>query len=119
MTPERWETIKETVRKQFGVAEEGREDLLVETGEGVVKQGEAECVVFGAPSAWGGGRMKLQFQKKPRLEEKKYHYSHRAGTAAQVEYKFSEKELVYALKAYKWNEDEEQWFEIDSGSFAG
>lgn len=114
MTPERWQQIKHTVRKQFPNAEEGIEDLVVDTAEGQVKQGEAEFVVFeGGPL----GRMKLQFQKKPRLEEKKFHYSHRAGTAARVEYKFSESELVYALKAYKWDETDDKWREIDAGAF--
>lgn len=112
MTLERWETIKETVKKQFGAAEEGREDLLVETGEGMVKQGEAEFVIFQSPL----GRTKLELQKKPRLEEKKYHYSHRQGDAARVEYKFSEDETVLQMKAYKENDDGD-WEEIDAETF--
>lgn len=115
MTPEKWRTIKDDVQKQFGIEEQGREDLFVETAEGRVKQGEAEFLIFEGPAAFG--RMKLELLKKPKLEEKKYHYSHRQGTAARVEYKFSEKEMVYSLKAYKWNETDENWREIDSSSF--
>lgn len=114
MTLERWQQIREMVRRQYSAEDEGSEDLVVETGDGPVKQGEAEFVVFDGPM----GRMKLQFQKKPRLEEKKYHYSHQQGAAARVEYKFSEDEMVYTLKAYKWDDNEDEWKEIDAASFA-
>lgn len=114
MSPDRWETIKQTVKKQFTVEEEGTEDLLVDTADGEVKQGEAEFVVFSAPAL---GRTKLQFQKKPKLEGKQYHYSHRQGDSARVEYKFSEDETVYTFKAYQWNDLEDEWKEIDAGAF--
>ncbi len=114
MNTERWGQIKNTVKKQYPSAEEGVEDLLVDTAEGQVKQGEAEFVIFESPL----GRLKLQFQKKPRVEEKKYHFSHRQGAAARVEYKFSEHELVYLLKAYKWDDMEDEWKEIDSNKIS-
>ena len=119
MTLEKWEEIKTMVKKQFTLEDAGREDLLVETADGTVKQGEAEFIIFDAPSSLGGGRMKLELQKKPRLEEKKYHYSHRQGDSARVEYKFSEDETVLTLKAYKWDDAADEWKEIDAGSFAG
>lgn len=114
MTPERWETIKQTVKKQFSVEDEGREDLLVETADGPVKQGEAEFVVFESPL----GKTKLEFQKKPKVEDKKFFYSHRAGTAARVEYKFSEDEVVYTLKAYKWDENGDEWRLVDASKIS-
>lgn len=113
MTPDKWIEARNNVKKNFTVEDEGTEDLLVDTAEGQAKQGEAEFIVFESPL----GRTKLQLQKKPRLEEKKYHYSHRAGTAARIEYKFSEEDLVYTLKAYKWDEVEDDWKEIDAGKF--
>lgn len=113
MSPERWAQIKNTVQKQFGIQEQGTEDLMVQTGEGPKKQGEAEFVIFSGPM----GQMKLQFQKKPKLEEKKFHFSHRQGDSARVEYRFSDSEMVYALKVYKWNEAEDEWKEIDAGAF--
>ncbi|TSA46277.1 hypothetical protein D4R52_00845 [bacterium] len=114
MTPERWETIKQSVKKQFKVEEEGAEDLLVETGEGSVKQGEAEFVIFESPL----GRLKLQLQKKPKLEEKKFHYSHQQGKGARVEYKFSEDEIVLTFKAYKWDDAQDEWKEMDADKFS-
>ena len=113
MSPEKWEEIKTTVKRNFSPEDEGVEDLLQETADGTVKQGEAEYVVFESPL----GRTKLQFQKKPRVEEKKYHFSHRGGDSARVEYKFSESEFVYTLKAYKWDDRADECKEIDPGAF--
>lgn len=114
MNLERWEEIKNTIRKSFTVEEEGSEDLFVETAEGRLKQGEAEFFVFQSPM----GKTKLELRKKPRLEEKKFHFSHRAGAAARVEYKHSETELVYTLKAYRWDDVEDDWKEIEAGKIS-
>lgn len=110
MTPDKWEQIKENIKRNFTVEDQGVEDVLVETGEGPIKQGAAEYIIFDGPM----GRIKLRLEKKPKLEDKKYFYSHRAGDAARVEYKFSDKETVLTFKAYKWNELEDDWKEIDA-----
>lgn len=114
MTPDRWEQIKNTVKKQFPEALIGSEELFSESAEGKIAQGTAEYLVFESPI----GKTKLQLQKKPKLESKKYHYSHRQGDAARVEYKFSETDLVYFLKAYLWDEMSDDWREIDANKFA-
>ena len=115
MSPEKWEEIKNMVGRQFQIEDQGTEDLLVETADGQIKQGEAEFVVFspGGGSAFGGERLKLQLQKKPKLEDKKYFYSKREGDSARVEYKFSDSELVFTFKVYKWDDSEDDWKEID------
>ena len=113
MNIDRWEEIRNSVKKNFGLLEEGREDLFVDTAEGRQKNGDAEFVVFKSPL----GRTKLELLKKPRLEEEKYHFSHRQGDAARVEYKHSDTEFVYALKAYKWDDIDEEWKEIDADKF--
>ncbi|MDP3741420.1 MAG: hypothetical protein Q8R08_03815 [bacterium] len=110
MTPDRWETIKNNIKKNFPIEEQGREDLFVDTSEGKVKQGEAEYFVFESPI----GKTKLQWRKKPKVEGKKYHFSHRQSDSARVEYKHSDTEMVYALKAYKWDDIEEEWEEIEA-----
>jgi len=114
MSPDKWEEVKLSIAKNFSVEDRGTEDLLVETAEGTVKQGEAEFVVFEGPL----GRMKLQFGQKPKVEGKKYHYSHQQGQGARVEYKFSDSELVNTFKVYKWNDMEDEWKEIDAEKFS-
>lgn len=113
MSPEKWEQIKEQVNSQFSVEDQGTEDLVVQTGDGPVKQGMAEFLIFEGPM----GRMKLEFGTKPRLAEKQYFYSHQQGKAARVEYKFSEDEVVHTFKVFKWDEREDEWKEIDPSSF--
>lgn len=113
MTEDRWQQIKNLVKQKYSLEDAGTEDLLVDTADGPVKQGTAEYVIFMSPI----GRLKLAFQTKPRLLDKQYHYSHRAGTAARVEYKFSEDEVVHTFKAYKYDEAEDEWKEIDPSSF--
>ena len=113
MSPDKWQQIKSVVKKQFALEDEGRVDLLVDTADCTVKQGEAEYLVFESPL----GRTKLELQTKPRLEEKKYFYSKREGDTARVEYKFSDKDLVCTFKAYKWDEVEDEWREIDPSRF--
>ncbi|OGE84380.1 MAG: hypothetical protein A2846_01175 [Candidatus Doudnabacteria bacterium RIFCSPHIGHO2_01_FULL_49_9] len=114
MSPDKWEEIKENIQKQFTVEEQGKEDLQAETGEGMVKIGEAEFVVFASPL----GRLKLQFGTKAKLDDKKYHYSHRAGQGARVEYKFSDTETVHTFHAFKWDDQNDEWKEIDAEKFS-
>ena len=114
MSPDRWEEIKNTVKKQFTLEEEGTEDLFVDTADGEVKAGEAEFVVFESPL----GRTKLQLQKKPKLEGKQYHYSHQQGQSARVEYKFSDTETVHTFHAFKWDDQNDEWKEIDAEKFS-
>ena len=113
MNADKWEDVKTNIERKFGILEQGREDLLVETEDGLVKQGEAEFMVFETPL----GKLKLQLTHKPKVENKKYHYSHRQGTAARVEYKFSDSETVSELRAFKWDEIDNDFKEIDAEKF--
>lgn len=114
MDIDHWETMKENLRKRFEVEEEGTEELMVETQDGPVLKGTGNFLVFSTPV----GRVKLSFEKKPMLLDKKEHYSHRAGQAARIDYQFSETEFTYKLHAYKWNDNTEEWKEIDAENFA-
>jgi hypothetical protein len=105
--------LKESLKSRFQVEDEGTEDLMMDTQDGPVKQGTAEFMVMETPM----GRVKLAFEKKPLVLDKKFIYSHRAGQAARTEYVFSDKEFTYKLRAYKWNDLDETWDEIDAESF--
>jgi hypothetical protein len=88
--------------------------LIVHTQEGEIKNGTADVLVVETPM----GRMKLAFESRPVVLDKKFIYSHRGGTAARTEYEFSDKEFTHKLKAYKWDDLDEDWKEIDASSFA-
>ena len=114
MDIDRFEQIKENIKRKFKVEEEGTEDLMSETADGLVKQGTAEFLVVQTPL----GRIKLTFEKRPVVVDKKFIYSHRAGQAARTEYEFSDSEFSYKLRAYKWDDIEEAWDEIDAANFS-
>lgn len=114
MDVDKWEQLKQTLRSKFEVEEEITEDLTVATSEGEIKSGMADIVIFIAPL----GKIKLAFESKPVVLDKKEIYSHQQGKSARTEYIFSDTEFSHKLRAYKWDEESEEWKEIDAGSFA-
>ncbi len=105
MTPEKWKNILGTIKDNFAVEEQGREYLDEEGGINV------EYVVFVGPV----GRMRLEFISKPMVLDKKTIYSRRIGSETKVEYVYSETERVYKLMVYRWDENEEEWVEMEEG----
>jgi len=113
MQDEQWDQLKENLRSKFEVEKEDEEDLLAETSEGLVKQGNTEVLIVKTPM----GRIKLARESRPVVLDKKFIYSHRAGQAARTEYTFSDTEFSHKLKVYKWDDNDEQWKEIDATAF--
>lgn len=113
MDIDRWQQLKESLKSRFEAEEEGVEDMMIETQDGLVKQGTSDFMVMQTPM----GRIKLALESKPLVLNKKEHYSHRAGQSARVEYEFSETEVTYKMRAYKWDDIEEEWNPIDAEKF--
>ncbi len=114
MDIDHWLQHKENIRSKFKIEEEGTEDITMETQDGMVKQGTAEFIVAITPI----GKIKLAFEKRPVVLDKKFIYSHRGGQAGRTEYEFSDKEFSFKLKAYKWDDTEDEWKEIDAANFS-
>ena len=104
MTPEKWEQIKGEIKDNFTVEENEKEHLEEQGGIDI------EYIIFQGPL----GKMKLEFVAKPVILDKKTNYSLRIGSESKVEYIYSETEKSYHLFAFKWNEEEQEWVEIDS-----
>lgn len=104
MTEEKWEQLKESMQAKFDSATIFREPL-VENGE---ERGVVEVVEFEGPA----GAMRIERQSKPKVLDKIYHYSHRAGDTAKVDYVLSDDEFVHTVKVFKDLDGE--WSEIDS-----
>jgi len=113
MDIDHWEVMKEGLRKKFEIEDEGKEDLTVQTADGEVPNGISDFLVMQTPV----GRVKLAFEKKPLVLGKHEHFSHRAGQAARVEWEKSDTEFTFKLRAYKWNDIDETWDEIDAEHF--
>ncbi|MEA3464120.1 MAG: hypothetical protein U9R14_03535, partial [Patescibacteria group bacterium] len=61
--------------------------------------------------------IKLEFVSKPVVLDKKTTYSNRIGSETKVDYVYSDTEKSNRLMAYKWDEGEDKWIEIDAGTF--
>jgi len=113
MQDDKWEALKEELGRKFQVQDNRFEDLYAETAEGSVVSGKLEIIEFETPM----GLIKLERESRPVVLEKKEFYSHQQNKAARTEYKFSDKEFSHKIKAYKWDNYEDAWREMDAEAF--
>ena len=113
MNNDRWNNIISMVQEKFPPAElsEGEIEIGQDKHNNPIK-GKVERLEFTGPL----GKMKLERTTKPKVLDKKTLYSNRAGSDMRVDYVYSEDEVVQFMKAYKWDEDEEKWLEIEAGN---
>jgi len=107
MRPEKWQEIKDNVAQKFGI--EDRETKAAEF------EGEAdfEAIIFNSPV----GKVKLEFISRPVVLDRKTIYSNRIGSDTKVEYIYSDTERSGSMKAFRWNDAENDWNEIDASNF--
>ncbi len=103
MTDDRWQEIKDMVKKNFGILENQVLDLSEREGKGTKEE-----LIFTGPM----GKMKLEYIIKPLVLDKKTTYSKRIGSDTKVEYITSDTEKVRRMEAYKWNEASDNWEKI-------
>ncbi|MFH1427513.1 MAG: hypothetical protein ABIG60_03225 [Patescibacteria group bacterium] len=106
MSPEKWENVISNIKDNFQVEDEGTENL--EDDGGV----DLAFITFNGPI----GKIRLEYITKPVVLDKKTTYSRRIGSETKVDYVYGE-EKTHLLNAYKWDEAQDDWVEIDSGSF--
>lgn len=105
MTEEKWKDIIHKIKEEFEVETHKKEDLK---GGGV-----SDFIIFKSPR----GRIKLEWVQKPKVLDVKTLYTRRAGTSARkIDYVTSKDEMVQYIKAYLWNEEEDEWKETDDQS---
>lgn len=108
MDQEKWSEIKDMVKEKFEVLEEQKEEITYPNAKGVEeKHGEREILIFEGPE----GKMKLEFEDKELIVDKKTHYTHRGGSGT-TEFIFSPDERSYVLNAYQWFEATKDWEKI-------
>jgi hypothetical protein len=114
MQDDKWEALKEELKRKFKVEDEHFEDLIVHTSEGDFVQGKVEVIIFPSPL----GRIKLTRESRPVVLDKKIIYSHQQGKSGRAEYQFSDTEMSYKIKAYKWDDYNDEWKEMDATKFS-
>lgn len=107
MTNDKWQKIKGNIMDNFAVEENGSEHIDDEGGIDI------EFIEFNGPL----GRIRLEYVSRPVILDKKTTYSNRIGSETKVDYVYSETERQEQMIAYKWNEAEDEWEEMDSSMF--
>ncbi len=107
MTPEKWINTVNDIKDKFPTRNEG--ELLIEEEGGI----EVKFIEFDGPI----GKMRLEFIAKPVIIDRKTNFSKRIGSETQVTYVYSTEEKSYKMIAYKWNNYEDDWIEMETGMF--
>jgi len=103
MTDEKWQDIIAKIKDNFELLDHRTQNLPQEQG-----RGEVEIVEFNGPL----GKMKLERTTQPLVIDKKTIGSRRIGSETTVEYIYSDTEKVHKFKAFKWEEDRDNWVEM-------
>lgn len=107
MLPDRWKDILGNIKDKFSVEEDGNYHIDEEGGIDV------EFIIFAGPL----GRMKLEFETRPAVLDKKVTFSNRVGVQSEVKYIYSETEKSHKLLVYKWDEGRDDWIEMEAKNF--
>jgi hypothetical protein len=107
MMPDKWKDTIGNIKDNFKVLDEGSEHFDDEGGVDV------EFIEFAGPL----GKMRLEFITKPIVLDKKTTYSKRIGSETKVDYVYSPDEKSHKLIAYKWDEGDDDWVEMEAGKF--
>src|SRR3989338_3901148 len=108
MTDERWHELLTRIEKMFQVIESDSEDIKDDD----MPFGCVEWVVFEGKV----GRIRLERTVTSRVIDKKVLHSHRGGSAM-VQKVYSQTERVSELRAYRWNDRQETWDEMNTEDF--
>ena len=107
MTEEKWVKIINNIKDNFALEDEGEQHIDDEGGVDI------KFIVFKGPL----GRMRLEYIIKPVILDKKTTYSRRIGSETKVDYVYSEEDKSHQMIAYKWDEGQDDWLEMDAGAF--
>lgn len=108
MLPERWDEIKEHVRDNFEVEDEGSYDDEEQGGM------TTEYIEFSGPL----GRLRLEFETRPKLLETKTKYHKRIGSETTVKNIYSPTEKTHSLGVYKYDEATDDWIPFANNLFS-
>lgn len=103
MNDDRWQDILLKVKENFGIDNQETRELSEEEG-----LGEMESVEFNGPL----GKMKLERTTQPLVLDRKSIGSKRIGSDKVIQYTYSDTEKFHKFKAYKWNDAQNDWEEM-------
>jgi len=107
MTIEKWEEIKIMLNSDFTVLE----NYTVKDPE---NKTVVESVEFLHPTL---GKMKAEFQRRPKVLQTKTTYSNRIGSSVKVDHIYSDSEEVCEFKLFTWQAGSDVWQQSRSDDF--
>jgi len=102
MREEKWQDILGMIEEKYKLLNFKKEKIPE------IKGGLKEIVEFETPK----GRFRLERITRPKVIDKKTIYSKRIGGEVKVEYLYSQEEKTSQLKAFYWDDQKKEWFEI-------
>jgi len=113
---DKWQNIKALVETKFGFDRYDKETFEIgENDKGQVVEGQREIIEFAGPM----GKIRLEFDIKPVVLDKKVFNSARIGSDSKVAYIYSEDEKTYKMRVYKLEDETDDWAEINADNFLG
>jgi hypothetical protein len=113
---DKWQDIKTLVETKFGFDRYDKEKFEIgENDKGQMVEGELEIIEFNGPL----GRMKLEFEIKPVVLDKKVFGSKRIGGDNKVTYIYSEDEKNCKLRVYRFDQLKDEWETIEAENLLG
>lgn len=106
---EKWQTIIGNIKDNFEVEDHGAQHLEDDGGTDI------EYIVFRGPL----GLMRLELVSRPVVVDKKVVFSKRIGSESKVDYVYDKEEKNRKMTAYKWDDNDDEWIEMDAGKFLG
>lgn len=108
MNDEKWQELISTLTEKFDVEKEVEEIIQKDdVGQEIINN--VERLTFESPM----GKMKVERTVRPKILDKKVHYSHTAGNKSMVEYVISPDEVTQKIAVFKFDEDRNDWEEIN------
>lgn len=85
-----------------------RQHKIIERYEEDLDPGKAEVIEFEMPQ----GKFKVCYNRRPKVIDKKTHYSHRGGGDVKVDYVFDPEQESTFLTLLRWSDADNDWHEI-------
>ena len=111
---DKWQNIIAMVEEKFGILDNREEQEKIgkdNNGKDVFEKNE--IIEFDGPL----GKIKLELITRPIVLEKKTNFSRRIGGDVGVQYVYSDSEEISKFKAFKWDNDQNDWTEISADMF--
>jgi hypothetical protein len=112
MNDDKWNDLIDSLEAKFGKIERSITKKTDKSFSGQDIDTITEQVDFSSPM----GNLRVMRVTRPKVLDKKVHYSHTSSSRGNTEYVYSEDEKSYQVKLFKKSEIGNEWNEIEVGS---